>query len=426
MRNYILRTAQAYGKHCAWLGLLSVLLLAMAACGPEEFEAGPLGAVEVAPGEAIQVRSMNALTGASELGTTNQRGAELAVADYGPIKGRDVSMGTGLDSSCSAEGGQAAAEVATRDSQVVGVIGTSCSVAAATASPIISEAGLVMIAPSTTSPSLTSDLQGNAGSNYHPGYYRTASNDLYQARAVAQFAYDNLGLRKVAAIHDGDPYTTGLTGAFSTEFEGLGGSAVLFSVKKGDTDMLPILSQVAASSPDGLFFPLFPSEAAYIVRQMGEVAGLDGVTLIAGAALLVTEFLTIPETEGIYLPGPELDFGSNINEATNKSSAELVASHRNRYNNIPSSAYLPHAYDATTILLGAIEDVAVDVGDTLYIDRAKLRDALAATTGFQGIIGTITCDEFGDCGTGRVYILHHTDSSITDVARLPVVYRSEP
>ena len=81
-----------------------------------------------------------------------------------------------------------------------------------------------MISSSNTSPSLTSDLRGNAGSNYYPGYYRTASNDLYLARAVAEFAYNELGLRRMATIHDGDPYTSGLTGAFAVEFEALGGA----------------------------------------------------------------------------------------------------------------------------------------------------------------------------------------------------------
>ncbi len=385
-----------------------------------------LGAVTVAPGDAIQIRSVNALTGVAALGLPNQRGVALAIADYGPIAGHVVSMGAGLDSLCTAEGGRAAARSVTADPQVLGVIGTSCSVAAAAAAPIISAAGLAMIAPSTTSPSLTSDLRGNANANYHPGYYRTASNDLYQARAVAQFAYNELGLRKMAAIHDGDPYTTGLTGAFATAFRELGGSTVLTSVKRGDTNMTPVLTRIAAGSPDGLFFPLFPAEGAHVVRQIGAVAGLEGVTLIGGAALLVSEFLAVPESEGVYFPGPDLRFDENANQATGKSGATLTADYLERHSEPPSSAYLAHAYDATTLLLRAIETVAVADGDILSIDRAKLRAALTATAGFQGIIGAISCDEFGDCGTGRIHITHHTDSSITDVAQLPVVYRFTP
>ena len=274
-------------RRTVWVARLCLLAVALlwagaVSCGGQGFEAGPLGAVQVAPGEAIQVRSMQVLTGLGDLGAPSQRQCHAALA-----------RGAGLDSLCTEEGGRAAADTVIGDPRVVGAIGTSCSVAAA-ASPILSEAGLMMISSSNTAPSLTSDLRGNADSNHHPGYYRTASNDLHEARAVAQFAYNDLGLRRMAAIHDGDPYTTGLTGAFTTAFEELGGSVAVAFVSRGDTDMAPVLTQIAVGSPDGLFFPLFQEEGSHIVRQVGQIAGLGDVTLIGGAALLVSEFLSIP------------------------------------------------------------------------------------------------------------------------------------
>ena len=407
-----------------WFSLLALLILA-GACVPADFESPALGTVVVGGGEEIQIRALGALARAGELGVPSQRGVALAVADYGPIKGHAVSMGAGLDSLCSAAGGAAAAGTVIGDGRVVGVIGTACSVAAA-ASPILSEAGLVMVAPSTTSPSLTSDLRGNAGSNYHPGYHRVASNDLYQAEAVADFVYNELGLRSMAAIHDGDPYTSGLTAAFTAAFEQLGGSVAVAMVNKGDTDMLPVLTEVAAGSPEGLFLPIFPEEAGPILRQSSQVDGLEGLTRIGGGGLLVSDFLALPESEGSYFAGPELDFGGNVNEATGRSGDELTAAYQEKYGESSTSAYLAHAYDATTILLRAIEEVAVAEGDALFIDRAKLREALAGTSGFSGIIGAISCDEFGDCGTGRVQMSQHTDSDMTDVERLPVVYRYAP
>ena len=51
-----------------------------------------LGTVTVAPGEAIQIRSMTSLNRQSS--TPSQRGVALAIADYGPIKGHAVSMGS--------------------------------------------------------------------------------------------------------------------------------------------------------------------------------------------------------------------------------------------------------------------------------------------------------------------------------------------
>ena len=408
-----------------WFSLLALLILA-GACVPADFESPALGTVVVGGGEEIQIRALGALTRAGELGVPSQRGAALAIADYRRIKGHAVSMGAGLDSLCSAQGGAAAAGTVIGDGRVVGVIGTACSVAAAAASPILSEAGLVMVAPSTTAPSLTSDLRGNAGSNYHPGYHRVASNDLYQAEAVADFVYNELGLRRMAAIHDGDPYTSGLTAAFTAAFEDLGGTVAVAMVNKGDADMIPVLTEIAAASPEGLFLPIFPEEAGSILRQSSQMDGLEGLVRIGGGGLLVSDFLELPESEGFYFAGPTLDFGSNVNEATGRSGDELTAAYQERYGESPTSAYLAHAYDATTILLRAIEEAAVAEGDALYIDRAKLREALAGTSGFSGIIGAISCDEFGDCGTGRVQMSHHTDSTMTDVERLPVVYRYAP
>ena len=44
---------------------------------------------------------------------------------------------------------------------------------------------------------------------------------------MANFVYDELGLTTAAAIHDGDPYTNGLTTAFQNAFEELGGEIVI-------------------------------------------------------------------------------------------------------------------------------------------------------------------------------------------------------
>ena len=169
------------------------------------FEAGALGAVEIGAGEAIRIRSLFSHTVVPGLATGLRKSLELAAADYGDIHGREVDLGESLDAMCSGEGGRAAAAAVIAEGQVVGVIGTSCSGAAVEASPLLSEAGLVMISPGNTSPALTSDLEGNASPNYHAGYFRTANNDLYEANAVADFAYNELGLRKVVTLDDANP-----------------------------------------------------------------------------------------------------------------------------------------------------------------------------------------------------------------------------
>ena len=407
-------------------GGLAVLALLMAvACG-RGFEPGPLGGVEIPPGEPIEIRTMQSLWDDAPETTPVLRGVRLAIEKYGPIQGREVALGTPIDAGCTEEGGLAAAQSVAAEPQVVGVVGTTCSVAAIAGMPLLSEAGLSMVSPGNTAPSLTSDLQGNRGENSHPGYYRVPNNDLYEALAAARFAYNQLGLRTVAVIHDNDPYTIGLGDGFAAAFANLGGRVSSVSViPTGSTELLPALTEAAAARPDGLYFPLFGLEAIALVQQFGQVPGLEGAERIGGAGLLSAGFLGTPESEGIYAGAPESAPGDYVNEATGESRAQFFAGYQERYGGAHPSAYTPHAYDATTLLLRAIDEAAVSDGDTLYIDRAALRDALSASA-FQGVTGDLSCDEFGDCGSGRVDIVHHTDSLITDVAELPVVYRFAP
>ncbi|MDE0461645.1 MAG: ABC transporter substrate-binding protein, partial [Caldilineaceae bacterium] len=232
-----------------------------------------------------------------------------------------------------------------------------------------------------------------------------------------------LGLRRMATVDDGDPYTTGLAGAFAAAFEALGGSVVAAAqISRGESDMMPVLGRIAEAGPEGLFFPVFPDEAAAIARQAGEVEGLEALVLIGPDSLL----LAAPEVLGFYVVAPELRFGGNVNEATGRSGDEVAADYAARYGEAPTSASFVHAYDATTLLLRAIEAVAVVDGETLYIDRARLREALSGTRGFRGLIGEISCDGFGDCGTGRAYVVQHTDAAVTEIRELPVVYAYEP
>lgn len=414
---------RSYQSRLARLCWLALLLVVSGACVPQELVVSPLGMVVVGAGEDVQIRSMEVLTGIGVRGIPRQRAVAMAVADYGPIKGHRVTMGAGLDSLCTAEGGAAAADTVVGDRRVVGVVGPSCSVAGVEAAPILSEAGLVMVSASNTAPPLTSDLRGNAGVHNYAGYYRTASNDLYQAQAVAEFVYDELGLRRMATIDDGDPYTAGFTGAFAVAFEELGGAVTAAAeISRGDSDMIPVLSRIAAGRPEGLFFPVFPGEGAYIARQVSQVEGLEALILIGSDSLL----LAAPEVVGFYMSAPELRYGGNVNEATGKSGEQVIADYEARYGEAPTAITLLHAYDATTLLLRAIEEVAVVDGDRLIIDRARLREALSRTSGFKGIIGEISCDGFGDCGTGRAYIVQHTDPAVTDITKLPVVYRYSP
>ena len=399
-----------------------------ASSGSSSLGDGSLGTVEVGAGEDIQIRSLHAISGdVAFLGVPMSRAVDMAVADYGDIHGHSVNVGTWLDDLCSSDGGQAAAQTIVADESVVGVLGTSCSGAATAAAPLITGAGMVLISGSNTSPALTSDLAGTAGSNWSEGYYRTAHNDLYQGAAAAKFAYEVLGASSAATIHDGDPYTEGLATAFANSFSDLGGDLqTITAVNKGDTDMVPVLTEVAAGSPDLLFFPIFPPEGNYISQQIGEVAGLENTTLMAADGMLVDNYMEIPESEGVFMSGPDLNFEGNSNAATGQTGDGFLAAYEAEFGEAPSAAFWAHAYDATTLLLSAIEAASHKDGDTLVVDRAGVREFMSGVSSWPGIIGSISCDDFGDCGSQRIAVVQHNDSSDIAAGKNNVVFTFAP
>jgi len=399
-----------------------------AASGGDYLGDGSLGEVTVSAGDAIQIRSLNAISGdVAFLGVPNENGIRMAVEDYGQIHGFDVDLGAGLDDLCSADGGQAAAQIIVADEQVIGVIGTSCSGAATAASPLISEAGMVMISGSNTSPALTSDLAGTAGSAYHAGYYRTAHNDLYQGAAAANFALEVLGVTSAAAIHDGDPYTEGLAQAFSDAFEAGGGTITVFTaVNKGDTDMVPVLTEVAASGPDMLFFPIFQPEGDFIIQQAGSVAGMGGITMMAADGLLNSDYLALAESENMYFSGPDTRYGDNANQSTGELAASVLADYEAEYGEVPAAPFWAHSYDAAVLLMDAIAHASYMDGDDLVIDRAGVREHLDSVSDYAGLIGTMSCDAFGDCGSQKITVIQNTDITDYVASTENVVYEYAP
>jgi len=357
-------------KFVAVVAALLSLAMFAAACGGSD-NVSDETTVYVQEGEEIQIRSLNAITGdVAFLGIPNQRGVELAIEDFGPINGYNVTIGTGLDDLCSADGGQAAAQTIVADLDVVGVIGTSCSGAATAAAPLISAANMVMISPSS--------------------YYRTAHNDLFQGAAMAEFVYTQLGIETAAAIHDGDPYTNGLAQAFADAYESLGGTMTAFTaVNKEDTDMVPVLTEVAAGSPGALFFPIFQPAGDFIADQAPGVSGLGDTVLLAADGLLVDGFLELPQTAGMHFSGPDTRYGANKNESTGKTAGDFLAAYESNYGGSPEAPFWGHAYDATTLLLEAIAANSTEDGGELAIDRAGIRSYLDGVRGYSGIIGTV-------------------------------------
>ncbi|MCY3780583.1 MAG: branched-chain amino acid ABC transporter substrate-binding protein [Chloroflexi bacterium] len=359
----------------------------------------PLGCVVVSPDDPIVIGAMLVVSGAiNYLGEDTLGGVELALlARDNTILEREIELVL-EDSLCTAEGGQVAAQRLAADPTILGAIGTNCSSAAQGAMPIISESGMVMIAPSNTSPSLTNEDIATGGSHL-PGYFRTSQNGLIEGMRLAEFAVLALEAETLATVHDGDPYTEGLARAVADTFADLD-RAVVFegAVNKGDTDMASILTEIAVHAPDVIYVPLFEPESNFFAAQMKHIAGLEDTIIIGGAASFTSGF---PENTGeaavgIYLSGPLV---------SGEAYQELLLQWAEEYGTDPPSGYHAHAYDATNLLLDALETVAVAKNDgSLVFGRQAIRDAIAATEDYPGLTGRLTCLEespfAGDCSPG--------------------------
>ncbi len=204
-------------KKLAFVSLLLLVSLLATACGPAAapFECtDEIGCVDIPPGDPVRIGYALVIAGPNEsLGVDSRRGIEIAIEDVeAEVLGHPIEL-VGEDAMCSAEGGQTALTKLVADPSLIGVIGTNCSSAGEPASRIASDAGMVLISPSNTAPSLT-----NPGMAWNPGYLRTCHNDKVQGAAMAAFVFDELGLRTAATIHDGSPYADQLQQVFAQTF----------------------------------------------------------------------------------------------------------------------------------------------------------------------------------------------------------------
>lgn len=391
----------------ALFALLSLVLCA--ACRQESAKQScddPLGCVDIPAKAPLKIGVIQSLSGkTAPLGQEQMRGLELALERrQGKILGREVSFMV-EDSGCQPEGGANAALKVVADPAVVAIFGTTCSGDAATASEIMSKAGLSMISGNNSAPFLTT-IGGQRAPRWQEGYFRTAPNEEFSGPAAATFAYRKLGIRKAATINDGDIYTRGLTDGFAARFKELGGVVVLAAtVNKQDTNMVPVLTAVKNSKAEFVFFPLFQPEGNHLLLQARRDPALKKTVLMSDGSLIEQSFIDAVKGDavGMYFVGP-------TPPPQSPALHQLEAAYRARYKAQPPTYYYVSAYDAAELLFAAIEKAATKQPDgVVRIGRKALRDALYATKGHKGVSGEISCNEFGDCAAPRFNVLRLAD-----------------
>jgi len=352
-----------------------------------------------APGEPLKIGYL--LWETHPLGIDTIRGMEIAINDFGGELFEHPIELTGFDSECNELAAQRGAQILVRDDTVIGILGTTCSGGALRAAPIVSDGNRVLISPSNSSPELTAPDSRSAG------YFRTGPNDVFQVRAVAQYAYNELGMRKLATVYvANDKFQKLQSNTLCEVFTELGGECVLErTMEAGSTYMEPIINSLVEVSPDAIYFMNWDFEAgAAFLSEARTAPNLENTAFFVWEGNMNPDFLQQAgdNAVGVYVSMTSYD----IDQETDIYQT-FLDTYRSNYGEEPISIYHSFAYDATTLLLKAIAQVAVKSEDgSLMVDPLAVRDALYVLDEYLGLTGLISCSPFGDCAgstEGKVY-----------------------
>ena len=133
------------------------------------------------------------------------------------------------------------------------------------------------------------------GANYHAGFFPgVEQRPVSGAGGWRRSRTVSWGCARWRRCMTAGPFTSGLAGAFVDAFEALGGTVThVAEVSRDTTDMVSVLTRVAADGPEGLVFTLFPEEAGQVVRQVGGVAGMEGAALITSVSVMFAELESV-------------------------------------------------------------------------------------------------------------------------------------
>lgn len=353
-------------KKLAFLALALILVASLASAG------GRREADEIVIGVA------GAHSGdLASYGLPTVNAAEIIAEDVnaaGGLLGRQIRL--------VVEDDQCAPEVATNVAAklvgdgVAAVLGHICSGATRTALGIYTGENIVTVSPSATSPPLTQDGE-------FPTFFRTIAPDDAQGALQAQFAAEELGVRRVAFLHDGGDYGRGLAdfGRAAMEANYPNVEVVLYEgVTVGAVDYSAIVNRLGAANVDAVFWGGYHPEASRIVSQM-RGQGID-IAFISGDGVQDETFIDVAgaNAEGVYATGP-------MDTSANPVAQEARRKHQAKYGEDPGPFFM-NAYSGMLAIVNAIEAA----GST---DPDAIMNALR-TSPVDTPVGTITFDEKGD------------------------------
>jgi branched-chain amino acid transport system substrate-binding protein len=334
------------------------------------------GAAEAAGG-AIKIGAPANLTGAlSSLDAPALNGEKLKakeINDAGGVLGRQIELvvyDTKTDPTVIASVGS---QLINQDHVPV-IAGFTDSDSVLALGPIAQQAGIPFVTPGATSPKLPEQV-GNS-------MFLACFGDNVQAAAGADFLPKNLNAKNAYLISDNSTeYTTLLASYFKQAHEHNGGKLLGEDYyKSGDRSFAAQITKLKAlgTKPDAVYIAAMPDDIGLIVKQMRQ----SGVTqpIVGGDGYDTPLLLSVggDAANGVYY-STHAFMGEDGTPAIQK----FYKAYQQAYGTPPENAFAALGYDT----IGLIADAITRAGAA---EPAKIRDALAATQGYQGITGTIS------------------------------------
>jgi len=328
--------------------------------------------------DTIRIGVLDSLTGPhSAYGLGSYDGWKLAAKLHPEVLGRPIELVPMDTKSDKAESALAAERLVEED--VVAVLGTTTSSFSMAANEVFGEFGLPSVSGASTNPLVTMDK---------PYAFRTCFIDPFQGAVLARFAVEELEAKTaVLLVEITSDYSVGLANYFREEWYNLTGDkdSLLgyYSCMYGDTDFTGQLRAIKDLNPDVIMAPDDYKEVGLMVQQARDL----GITakFLCGDGVDIPEFAEIagPAVDSVYFSGhfhPDAPVGDI--------SKEFIEGFRAEYDREPDTMGAT-AYDAYLVLRDAIERAG-------SVDGDAIRDALAATEGFEGATGYISMDSQGN------------------------------
>ncbi|WP_455374472.1 ABC transporter substrate-binding protein [Limibacillus halophilus] len=312
----------------------------------------------VAAAQDVKVGMLQGFTGPTEsLVAPMALGGELAiqeVSDSGLFLGGKKVVSVRGDSTCiDAAAATAAAERLVTSEGVVGINGATCSGATtAVLNNVVRPNGVVMISPSATSPAL-STIEDD-------GYFfRTAPSDARQGEIIASILKER-GISSAALTYTNNDYGKGLADAIQASFEAGGGSITAVAAHEdGKADYSAEVATLASAGGEILIVAGYLDQGGKgMIQAALDTGAFDKFMLPDG---MVGESLTDNF-------GSAIDGSIGTNPGTDSPGAAMLAKLAEGKGFKGDDPYVPEAYDASAILLLAMQSAGT-TDSSVYKDH---------------------------------------------------------